>query len=83
MARDTKQFHVIEAPHSFNHKTPPVIGRRAAYAAAMALGDRIAIYEWEGRHQHWTLILDRTIPQEGQMPKRAHVRNVLGVVIAP
>lgn len=80
MTRDTKQYQVIEAPHSIDHSTPNIIGRRAAYDTAMALGERIAIYEWDGRRQHWVLVLDRTMPQSDQLPKRTHLRNVLGVV---
>lgn len=78
--RDAKKFHIVEVPHSINHRATPTIGRRAAYDAAMALGDRIAIYEWDGRRQHWELILDRTVPDTARLPKRAQLRNVLRVV---
>lgn len=78
--RDAKKYHVIEVPHSIDHRQDPIIGRRAAYAAALALGDRIVIYEWDGRRQHWGLILDRSMPDSARLPKRAQLRNVLRVV---
>lgn len=78
--RDAKKYHVVEVPHSIDHREAPIIGRRAAYAAAMALGDRIAVYECDGRRHNWELILDRTMPDSGRLPKRAQLRNVLRVV---
>lgn len=77
---DLKRYKVIEAPHSIDHRSPDVVGRRAAYDAAMMLGDRIAVYEWDGRRKHWELIIDRTMPQTDRLQKRAHLRNVLRVV---
>lgn len=82
MSTDKRRYRVAEAPHSIDHNAPVIIGRRAAFNAAMTLGERIVVYRRDGRARHWELIIDRSISVEGQLPKREHLRRVLGVCTA-
>ncbi len=75
-----KRYQVIEAPHSIDHRKPDIVGPVAAFNAAIALGDRIAVYEWDGRGKHWDLIIDRTMHDSGRLSKIAQLQNWLNVV---
>ena len=79
--RDQVVFQVVETPHSITHHDGAnVIGRRAAFEAAMKVGERFSVFRFDGRRRHWELIIDRSMPVAGQLPKEAHLSNVLRVV---
>ena len=76
---DRSKFIVFAAGQSFDGQSA-IIGRRAAYEAAMAMGDNVVVYRFDGKERHWDLLVDRGVPRPYRLSKRSHLRSVLRVV---